>query len=167
MRRFIFDLDDTLANTTQDLQGDPARIPYLTLVPGALEFLRVHNKRGFRKKCILLTVGIAKDQQQKIDVLGIRNCFRKIYVVPKPEDKIAKLEQIVKKSNVSHFNFTVIGDRLDIEIRKAKELGCVTVRIKIPGGRHSEELPLRPSDHPDFEEKNFTDLMSQYEYFRY
>jgi FMN phosphatase YigB (HAD superfamily) len=112
-------------------------------------------------------VGIAKYQQQKIDVLGIRNCFRKIYVVPKPEDKIAKLEQIVKKSNVSHFNFTVIGDRLDIEIRKAKELGCVTVRIKIPGGRHSEELPLRPSDHPDFEEKNFTDLMSQYEYFRY
>jgi hypothetical protein len=61
----------------------------------------------------------------------------------------------------------VIGDRLDIEMRKGKELGCITVRIQIPGGKHSGELARYPTDQADFEEKNFVDLMEKYDYFRF
>jgi FMN phosphatase YigB (HAD superfamily) len=166
-RRFILDLDDTLGYTTRDIQGKPERIDKLQAVEGALEFLKVHWR-----SCILLTAGIEADQQRKIDVLGIRKCFKKIYIVRKPEEKPRKLEEIVrnlknKSFGISPFNVVVIGDRLDTELRTGKALKCVTVRIKIPGGRHSNELPKEPLDVADFEEKNFADLMQKFEYFRY
>ncbi len=160
MRRFIVDLDDTLAWTTRDLQGDPNRIPQLTLVPGALQFLQTHKRR-----CILLTAGNESEQQQKIKVLGIRRCFKKIYVVPEPKDKLDKLEEIVKKLGsqtfpIKSYNIVVIGDRLDTEIRKGNEMGCVTVRVKIPGGRHSNEMALGAKHEvPHFEVVDFDELI--------
>src|SRR6185437_14220017 len=147
MRCFIVDLDDTLAYTTRDLQGDPKRIPLLEPVAGALKFLQLNHG-----KCILLTAGVEKDQRQKIEVLDIGDYFSEIHIVSRPEEKWGKLEKIIKatrgkmKYKFSRIDVIVIGDRLDIELRRGKQLGCVTVRIKVPGGRHSDELAKYPLD---------------------
>lgn len=169
MRRYILDLDDTLARTTEDLggdplrgiEGDPARIPYLTLVPGAVEFLETH-----KKSCILLTAGKKEDQDRKIEVLGIREYFKEIHIVPRPLDKLKKLEEIVGKLKRwrSTFNIIIIGDRLDVELSKGVQLGCITARIRIPGGRHSHEISIGSpiTETPWMEAKDFNELMKKF-----
>jgi len=162
---YLIDLDDTIANTSQDLKGDRERIPKLTLVPGALRFLK-KNKH----KSILLSAGNYGDQQDKIDVLGIRHCFKEIIIRPKPEDKLEVLEYLVRRYREellhgAHLDLTqivVVGDRLDIEIRQARRLGCMTVRMKIPGGRHSNEGAIMPTDPAHYEVRDFVELMKEY-----
>jgi FMN phosphatase YigB (HAD superfamily) len=152
---FVIDLDDTAGRTTEDLEGDPARIKFLTLVPGVVEFLTVHKKR-----CALVTAGIEKDQRAKIGVLGIGEYFEETYVVPEPKDKLPVLERIVKSSKFgSPFNYVIVGDRPDIEIRKARELGALAVRVRIKGGRHSNKWPESPLDEAHFEVRDFFELL--------
>ncbi len=130
---------------------------------GALEFLRIH-----KRQCLLLTAGKHEEQQQKIDVLGMRRYFQKVYIVPRPEDKPQKLEAIVKGLGsrvfkISPWNIIVIGDRLDTEISRGNELGCFTVRVKIPGGRHSGEMPLGARHEvPHLEVEDFNELLSYF-----
>ncbi len=168
MKRIILDLDDSLGKTTECLQGDPRRIKHLRPVKGALRFLQKHGTTWISPgRCILLTAGVKKEQNEKIKVLGMRKYFREIHIVSKPEDKSAKLEELVRHQYYKPHEIVVIGDRLDTELRTGKRLGCVTVRMKIPSGRHSDKLPQFPTDHADFEVKDFNELMEKYKYFRY
>ncbi|HEV8666487.1 MAG TPA: hypothetical protein VN665_01385 [Candidatus Paceibacterota bacterium] len=115
-----------------------------------------------------MTAGIEEDQRKKIKALDIESYFSDIYIVPTPEHKRQKLQEIVEAIRAkmiyrfSRIDIVIIGDRLDIEMRRGKELKCVTARIQIPGGIHSGDLPKVPFDHPDFEAKDFNELMLNY-----
>jgi FMN phosphatase YigB (HAD superfamily) len=129
-----------------------------------MEFLRTHQRR-----CILLTAGVKEEQEQKIKVLRIRRYFRKVHIVPRPEDKRHRLQEIVSELKsqafgISPYNVIVIGDRLDTEISKGNELGCITVRLRIPGGRHSNQMARGGPWHetPHFEVKNFEELLRHF-----
>jgi FMN phosphatase YigB (HAD superfamily) len=153
-KKFIIDLDDTLSNTTRDLRGDIKLIDRLTLVDGAKEFLEQHLGR-----CILLSTGNSQDQQKKIDILGIREYFTEIVIVPKPGDKAYRFGGLARRLS-DRSDVVVIGDRLDIEIRLGNLLGCTTVRMLLPEGKRSHIEPSAPSfEVPNFTVRDFTEVL--------
>lgn len=147
------DLDDTLADTTLNLQGDPSRIARLRLVRGAPTFLR-----RFYGKLILLSSGEEAYQHRKIAMLGVRTYFDHICIVPHPEDKFDVLIGWLDASGVSSEEVLVVGDRVDHEILYGNRLGCVTSWMRRPFGRHSKREPERKEETPRYTVRDFTEL---------
>jgi len=132
----IIDLDDTIANTTQNLGGDISRLGSLTLVDGALDFL---DKYG--SQTVLLTSGAWFEQERKISVLGIRSLLKSTNVVHDTEKKMKRLAELVKASNLDPSQVVIVGDRLDLEIQKGNELGCFTVRMRLEDAKYAAQEP--------------------------
>jgi FMN phosphatase YigB (HAD superfamily) len=150
---FVIDLDDTLAHTTRDLGGDTNLISRLTLVQGAMEFLREHGRHS-----VLLSAGDPFLQHRKLKYLNIYEYFpRKVYLY-KPESKTQALADIVAEAGCSPSGIAVIGDRLDLEIAVGNKLGCTTVRVRLEGGKHSH---LEPGllETPTYTVADFVELM--------
>lgn len=152
-RILVFDIDDTLVNSTKDLRGDMFRIGALTAVSGAREFLDRSSHAGHR--CVVLTAGEADYQRTKLEVAGLAHLCPEVIVVEEPEHKLAALQRIIKDAGVPPEHVIVIGDRPDTELFYGQELGCKVVRINLPHGRHAgtHRVPA-----PDMSVDNFHDL---------
>ena len=168
MRWWILDLDDTLAYTTRDMQGEPLRLPELTLVPGAREFLNQTQVLGDR--CVLVTVGEWALQMKKMQHLALTFSRYVILPNPVPEEeptlfwsanpvfvKKAAFEQL--KTEAGDGKVVVVGDRLDRDVAPGNMLGLTTVRMRLPDGKYSLLEPQSPEEVPDFTAANFFELM--------
>ena len=156
MRYVIIDLNDTLAYTNRDIGTDPEHIPQLKLVEGAMKFLQRHKWHS-----TLLTAGDRQEEEEKIEVLGIRRCFRQIVILPKPENKRLWLEEFVRNFPHDPSHIVIVGDRLDVEIAKGNELGCTTVRVRLPSGAHYLQMPTGgPQQVIHYTVRDFTELLS-------
>lgn len=151
---FILDLDDTLVQTSKDLHGNPLRLPHLTLVEGAREFLDAHGS-----KSILLSAGFPELQHAKLHTVGVHGSFKEVHIVLLPQDKAAVLKHVVQAAGVEPQDIVVVGDRIDMEIRAGNEFGCTTVRVRLPGAKYAELEPAEDLEIPAHTVENFAELM--------
>ncbi|MBT4936092.1 HAD hydrolase-like protein [Candidatus Woesearchaeota archaeon] len=148
----IFDLDDTLFVRDRSIKKNEDWEHVTSAEPssGVLDFL--HN---FSAKKILVTKETYPYlQNKKIDLLGIREFFDKIYICHKNEEKKELFSKIIAE-NPDH-EIWVMGDRIDSEIRYGNELGLITVLIK-----QGEYKNLKAKDNfeiPHHEIFHFTEL---------
>ncbi len=148
----VFDLDDTLFDCTGQMKRETKweDAKSIRLFPGVKEFLS-----SFPGKKVLVTRETYQGLQNiKIDALGIRHFFDKIIICSSNDEKKACLRQL--QEQFSEQEIAVIGDRIDVEIRHAKELGMKAIRLR--QGKHSVMAPSSPAEVPDFEIGNFSEL---------
>jgi len=143
----IFDLDDTLYDTSNRLDRVTPNFETMKLYPGALEVL---SDASVPK--ILVTYGNTDLQNKKIETLGVRSFFKEILICPTVAEKLNLFKEIIKKSNIQNpEEVAVIGDRRDGEIRYGNMLGFTTIYLK--AGKYKD---LEAKD--DLEIPNFTIL---------
>lgn len=78
----------------------------------------------------LVTTGFYKLQKSKIDASGVRNDFRKVYIIdPATTTKVKKdiFKEILKENTYNPHEVMVIGDDPDSEINAGNELHIETV----------------------------------------
>lgn len=155
-RAFIFDLDDTLANTTKDMRGDVLRISKLTLVSGARQLLTELAHAGHRRE--LVTMGDRDYQMKKLEIVGIADSFDGIHFVETREEKKGALERLVKEIGLPPQHVIVVGDHPSHELCYARDLGCKVLRVKLGHGKY-REVPCVPE--PDLTVDTFVDLPLQ------
>lgn len=163
IKLIVFDLDDTLLDTTT-LLIPIARTPAfekrirepLPLLDGALENLKaLHGKY----ELLLLTQGRLDAQQAKIKSTGIESYFKYCFVAdPKnSETKLDYFHKIKKEFNLKDGEFLSVGNRRSSDIREAKKVGGTTCLFKY--GEHQNEIAEVPEDNPDFEVHAHKDLI--------
>jgi len=131
---FLVDLDDTLAETTVCMQGNPRKVHELRLVNGADKFLK-----RFGKQSILVTAGDRNLQEKKLAVLSIENSFREVHIVRSPKDKLDIFRKLINDTMPNEH--VLIGDRLDIETRAGYTLNIPSIRMRIFGGKYYATEP--------------------------
>lgn len=163
LKLLIFDLDDTLLDTTGILipiARTPAfeeriRQP-LPLLPGALENLQILSQKY---DLALLTQGRTDAQQMKVVSLGISSFFKAQFFADPAQNqsKAQKFLQIRDQWNISSRQIMSIGNRRMTDIREAKKIGAQTCLFKY--GEHQNEVIEIPEDQPDFEVDHHQDLI--------
>ena len=163
IKLIVFDLDDTLLDTTRLLipiartQAFEDRIMQpLPLMTGAQE-----NLDYLRDKydMVLLTQGRPDAQQKKIKSLGIGNYFKKQYFADPSvnETKAQYFQKILDDSGLPAENIISIGNRRYTDIREAKKLGMNTCLFHY--GEHADEKVSQNEDVPDFTVINHKELI--------
>lgn len=161
----VFDLDDTLLDTTE-LLIPIARTPAfeerikepLPLMPGALE-----NLEYLKGKYILtlLTQGRLDAQMQKVKSLGIGHYFQEQYFADPTQNqpKGVFFSEVIKSFKMNPAEVLSIGNRRTTDIREAKKVGAKTCLFKY--GEHQNESIEVPEDVPDFEIHSHKELISK------
>jgi FMN phosphatase YigB (HAD superfamily) len=154
MACFILDLDDTVANTTRDLEGDLKKLKSLTLVRGAAQFLEKYGK-----KSVILTMGYEPEQRAKVEALYLDRLVRHVHIVASYKKKQEWLERLVTNNHEHRQTLVVVGDRVDQEIRMGNELDLTTVRMRLPHGKYFDRDPSCGLEKPDYTVSDFFELM--------
>ncbi|MBI4152026.1 HAD hydrolase-like protein [Candidatus Woesearchaeota archaeon] len=150
----LYDLDDTLYSRSEQLSDNYtlSDLKAIRVFPGVLDLLqRTATAKGEKIIHVLVTKGENALQQQKIEILGIRHFFHKVFVCPRDEDKKSCFEQARVQFPMD--NVWVVGNRLDSEIRYGKELGLKT--IYLCHGKYSKSIPRDAYEVPDYEVDRF------------
>jgi putative hydrolase of the HAD superfamily len=167
LKWIVFDLDDTLLNTTE-LLIPIARTPAfeerirqpLPLMPGALNNLHYLKDRYF---LALLTQGRTEAQAQKVKSLGVESLFRQLYFAD-PAQQTTKgyfFEQLLKSQRLHPLEVLSVGNRRSTDIREAKKLGIRTCLFK--HGEHQDEPIVVPEDVADIEIRSHQELISKWQ----
>lgn len=164
IRAIVFDLDDTLLDTTRlliPIAKTPAfeariREP-LPLMSGAIENLEVLKKKY---TLYLLTQGRPDAQMQKVRSLGIEGYFKKLFFADpsKNESKYDYFKKLIHEEGLPSTSILSIGNRRSTDIRDAKRCGAFTCLFHY--GEHNDELPTQKEDNPDFTVTNHRELIA-------
>jgi|SRR3989344_4197783 len=149
-KTIIFDLDDTLYDTSGRLDDATPNFEGMKLLPGVREILE-----QIKAKKILLTHGSEAIQNKKIDTLGLKNLFDEIIIVATNAEKLSVFEKI-KSEFPNPKEVAVVGDRRDAEIRFGNICGFTT--ILIPGFKYKSLAPKDDLEIPAYEIRAFSDL---------
>jgi FMN phosphatase YigB (HAD superfamily) len=152
MKLVIFDLDDTLYDRWGQLDESYSNLPNIKLFPDTLTVLKAP---GFRK--VLVSFGDQAIQQQKIDILGIREYFDDIIICTTKEQKKVFFVKLAGKYNVDKSDVIIMGDRIDSELRYGKESGFVAVRLI--WGKYKDLKPKDEFEVPDYTISKLSDLL--------
>jgi putative hydrolase of the HAD superfamily len=119
----------------------------IRLVPGALEVLDDLRARGVR--LVLVTFGVPEAQARKVEVLGIRDRFEAVHIVPleRGADKTEVFRQLLEGNGYEPGDVWVVGDRPPGEVRSGNLLGLTTIRIR--RGEFAALEPASPEEEPD------------------
>jgi len=145
----VFDLDDTLLLTSGVIKKDYSNLEQIKLFPGVKEFL-INN----HSQKILVTKGDKTIQEKKVNILGIKNYFEKIFFPLTDAHKITCFKKIIKQypNNESW----VIGNKITSEICYGNQLGLKTVLLR--KGKYKTLKAKDDSEVPDYEIDKFTEL---------
>ena len=163
LKAVVFDLDDTLLDTTRILVPI-AKTPEfhkrirepLPLIEGAKENLKYLSSKY---DLYLLTMGDIENQKAKIKSLNIQSYFRSIYIANPQikETKYIKFQQLIVENKYKPSEFISIGNRRSTDIRDAKKSGGLTCLFKY--GEHLDELAECSEDIPDYEIQHHNELL--------
>ncbi|PWU20631.1 MAG: hypothetical protein C5B49_03950 [Bdellovibrio sp.] len=165
IQNLIFDLDDTLLDTSRILipiantSAFEARIKQkLDLMPGALENLQLLHRRY---KLYLLTIGRTHFQKQKIASLAIDGFYHRIDIIDSSQghSKMPLFRQICADSGAPPGTFLSIGNRRSMDIREAKMVQMQTCLFRY--GEYSDEKAEVAADFPDFEVNHHQELIAK------
>ena len=107
-------------------------------------------------KLALLSQGSPKQQEKKIEVLGIRPYFDFLFF-PMHGQKKEFFEKAIMQLKVDPHEIFVVGDRIDNEIKIAKSLGMKTARLL--HGKYASLKPKEKNEKADFEIKNLKEIL--------
>ena len=134
----------------------------MRMTEGAIEILNWSRERATLH---LVTSGDDITQMKKIDRLGIAHFFDSIQVVDAtqspggPSRKTAAFEKIATKfADIKPESFVSVGNRVDTDLGTAKVLGWKTTWVRY--GEHSNLIPQRREEIPDFEVASLANLLS-------
>jgi len=101
----------------------------ITSFPGVAELLQSWRERGIR--LFLVSDGIRERQHKKVCALGLDGLFDEIVITDASEEdfKESVFLHLMRKHDIVPREAIVIGDRIDREIRAAKRVGMITVRV--------------------------------------
>lgn len=164
VKAIVFDLDDTLLDTTGlliPIANTPefeARIQQpLPLLPGALENLTYLQERY---RLFLLTQGRTRFQQMKVQSLRIENFFEQIEIVdPQSGQQKSSVFEKWSKTYFAGQVFLSIGNRKSTDLRPAKKLGGQTCWFRF--GEHENEPEEDAADKPDFVVQSHFELIAE------
>jgi len=148
----VFDLDDTLIDTFgqmnvgtewEDLEG-------LQLLRGAWELLN----DSMTRKMLVTTESVAGLQKAKLKKVGIYELFEQVIICNSGEEKRRCFKEIAACN--SEAVIWAIGDRIDSEIRHAKEVGWKTVLVK--RGKYKDLEPQCELEIPDYSINDIADF---------
>ncbi len=143
----IFDLDDTLFDTTRQLNNSYDNLDFITLFPGVIHLFDVLKSNNIMMA--LVSTGNDEIQHKKIELLNIANYFDTIIVCGQPEEKLTAFEHILKHNeSTDPKNIFIIGDRIDREIMYGNMLGCTTIHVY--GGKWGVLVPKNELQVPLF-----------------
>ena len=104
-------------------------------MPGANNVLKSLSEKH---KLAIVSIGNPDLQMLKIEKGGINSAFfSKIVIVPE-EDKKPSYQKVMQDLGVSPRETVVCGDRIQRDLRPAKELGCVTAHLLWGRGLHAQ-----------------------------
>lgn len=114
-----------------------------------------------RKILVLLSYGIAKQQNRKIKKLGIRKYFDRIVfdTTIGRSNKLVHIREIVRwlgKKKIGKNSILLVGDRPSSEIEAGKRLGLKTARMV--HGRYAKLKPENKWQKADFRIKKISEL---------
>jgi putative hydrolase of the HAD superfamily len=165
LKLIVFDLDDTLLDTTTLLIPiartqafeDRIRQP-LPLMAGALENLKYLKDRYI---LTLLTQGRIDAQMQKVKSLGIGSYFKEQFFADPTQSKPKSLffARILSDFEIHPSQALSIGNRRTTDIREAKKVGYKTCLFKY--GEHQNEIVELPEDTPDFEVQTHQEMIAK------
>jgi len=129
---FVFDLDDTLINSSkyydEFLVRDFKNLKFIKNVNLILEKFKKEN-------CILLTYDMYGLQQEKIKILNLKKYFKQIVIVKSKKDKYTFLKNLKQKNQ--NKNIYVVGDAHENgELEYGKKLELKTICVALPGSRN-------------------------------
>jgi putative hydrolase of the HAD superfamily len=134
----------------------------IRLTEGAADILRWSRELATLH---LVTAGDDRTQRKKIDRLGISSFFESIEIVDATHSIVGPLRKVdafrktsSKNPGVQADRFVSVGNRVDTDLGAAKVLGWKTVWVRY--GEHSNLLPQKPEEIPDFEVPSLADLLS-------
>ncbi len=149
----IFDLDDTLYDTSMRIDENTPNFAEMKLYPDAKNFLESSSSEK-----ILVTYGDVTTQEKKIETLGIRDYFSEIYICRERQEKLDCFKKILGKYKIENLKaILVIGDRIDSEIKYGNILGMTTVLLW--RGKYKELKPKDENEIPDFKVQDFEELL--------
>lgn len=165
IKALIFDLDDTLLDTT-GLLIPIARTPAfekrirepLPLLPGALENLEYLSNRYL---LLLLTYGRLDAQNLKVDSLGIRSFFKQLYFAnPEGQEKKSDYFKVIPSQfSLEAHQVMSIGNRRTTDIGEAKIHGLKTCHFAY--GEHQDEQAKFDYEIPDFTVTHHSELINK------
>lgn len=107
-------------------EGELGQIKILP-VPDALLVLRDLKQKH---RLVLVTIGEEKLQKEKLKKAGIDTAFFSIIEVAKEKAKKKSYIRICQDLDFAFAETVVIGDKVEADLRPAKELGCSTVLMR-------------------------------------
>jgi len=152
--RFLADLVSKFGADDPTACHDAARRAFfashpeeIVLVEGALEVLDELIARGIH--LVLVTFGVPEAQSKKVEVLGIRDRFESVHIVPLDEgpDKTAVFRSLLDGNGFDAGDVWVVGDRPPGEVKSGNILGLTTIRIR--RGEFASLDPASPEEEPD------------------
>ncbi len=117
MKLAIFDLDDTLFDSTGQLAGSDEIDDIKLISPFTDVFSTLKDLKDKKIKTALVTYGYENVQNEKVKALKVSEYFDDIIICKEPEYPIDGTK-----------NIFIIGDRIDREIMFGNMLGMVTIR---------------------------------------
>lgn len=142
-----YGMGDTLIQTALAAYNRDA-VEDIRPFPDVLPTLRALRLQGYR--LFLVTSGVHRRQDRKIDLLGIRPLFDEVLV--SDTDIGIQIDDcfqdLMTRHNLTPQECVVVGDRIDAEIRSANQLRMTTVqRVH---GRYKSLTPKNEMEEPDF-----------------
>ncbi len=108
---------------------------------------------------LLVTTGVSRRQQWKIDQLGIAGLFKDIMVndleTGRPKDEC--FQRLLEKHRLKPENVVCVGDRVHSEIKVANRLGMHTAQML--HGRYRHLSPKSDLEEPDYKISNLRQLL--------
>ncbi|MFW5853018.1 MAG: HAD family hydrolase [Patescibacteria group bacterium] len=156
MKIVIFDLDDTLFDTSGQLDETYSGLNEIKLFPETLSVLKTLKAKGII--LFLVSIGSEKIQTEKIKILKINDYFEEIFICSTGEEKYKIFEKIINDYiEIETKEILVAGDRIDREITYGKQLGCFTVRIN--RGKWKDLQPANKLQVPDYIVNDLTEIL--------
>ncbi len=124
--------------------------------PDVVPILR--QLRQEKYKLFLVTMGVHRRQEKKLEQLGISSYFDEIVINDQEVGLLLEdcFSGLIRKHNLLPDEVAVVGDRVGVELRTAKTMGMSAVQML--HGRFKVEAPLRSSEKPDYKIKHIYQL---------
>ena len=152
----LFDLDDTLFDTTGTLDATYKNLPNIVPFPGIHKLIQT-----IPCPKVVVTKGNAEIQNKKIDILGLRDELAGVVITKSDEEKMAAFASAISTFKVKDpSKVLVIGNRIDSEIRYGNMLGCLTVFLK--HGKFADLVPKDAFEIPHITVKTITDISAYF-----
>ena len=137
-------------------------VEQISLFPGVADTLKLLKKKY---TLILVTSGIRKRQERKIEMLGIGKLFDHMFIhdIEKGENREALFAEALNQAGLRAEETVSVGDRVFSEIKICNRLGMNTVQML--HGKFKSIQPKSELEEPDYRISTIPEIFKALAYF--